>query len=229
MKYATILLVSIMLFSCDAPAQNQNVNAEKFQQHTAAPGVQILDVRTAGEYQNGHIKNALQADWLQQDQFKDRVQYLDKTKPVLVYCASGGRSGKAAQWLEQNGFKQIENLEGGFTQWKLENKPVEGIENVIQLTGKEYENYTKVDGTVLVDFGAGWCPPCKLMVPVIDAVKSELKDKFKLVKVDGGVNTDIMKQLNVAALPTFIVYKNGKEVWRKQGITEKAELIKHLR
>ena len=191
--------------------------------------MQILDVRTAGEYQNGHIKNALQADWLQQDQFKDRVQYLDKTKPVLVYCASGGRSGKAAQWLEQNGFKQIENLEGGFTQWKLENKPVEGIENVIQLTGKEYENYTKVDGTVLVDFGAEWCPPCKLMVPVIDAVKSELKDKFKLVKVDGGVNTDIMKQLNVAALPTFIVYKNGKEVWRKQGITEKAELIKHLR
>ena len=217
-----------MLFSCNAPAQNQNVNAEKFQQHATAPGVQILDVRTTGEYQNGHIKNALQADWLQQDQFKDRVKYLDKSKPVLVYCASGGRSGKAAQWLAQNGFQQIENLEGGFTQWKLENKPVEGMENVVQLTAAEYEKYTNTDGTVLVDFGAEWCPPCKLMAPVIDAVENELKNKFKLVKVDGGVNTEIMKQLNVAALPTFIVYKNGKEVWRKQGITEKTELIKQL-
>jgi len=228
MKYATILLAGMMLFSCNAPAQNQNVNAEKFQQHATAPGVQILDVRTTGEYQNGHIKNALQADWLQQDQFKDRVKYLDKSKPVLVYCASGGRSGKAAQWLAQNGFQQIENLEGGFTQWKLENKPVEGMENVVQLTAAEYEKYTNTDGTVLVDFGAEWCPPCKLMAPVIDAVENELKNKFKLVKVDGGVNTEIMKQLNVAALPTFIVYKNGKEVWRKQGITEKTELIKQL-
>lgn len=229
MKYATIFLAGIMLFSCNAPAQNQNVNTEKFQQHATAPGVQILDVRTTGEYQNGHIKNALQADWLQQDQFKDRVKYLDKSKPVLVYCASGGRSGKAAQWLAQNGFQQIENLEGGFTQWKLENKPVEGMENVVQLTAAEYEKYTNTDGTVLVDFGAEWCPPCKLMAPVIDAVENELKNKFKLVKVDGGVNTEIMKQLNVAALPTFIVYKNGKEVWRKQGITEKTELIKQLR
>lgn len=228
MKYATTFLAGIMLFSCNAPAQNQNVNAEKFQQHATAPGVQILDVRTTGEYQNGHIKNALQADWLQQDQFKDRVKYLDKSKPVLVYCASGGRSGKAAQWLAQNGFQQIENLEGGFTQWKLENKPVEGMENVVQLTAAEYEKYTNTDGTVLVDFGAEWCPPCKLMAPVIDAVENELKNKFKLVKVDGGVNTEIMKQLNVAALPTFIVYKNGKEVWRKQGITEKTELIKQL-
>lgn len=228
MKYATILLAGIILFSCNAPAQNQNVNAEKFQQHAAEPGVQILDVRTTGEYQNGHIKKALQADWLQQDQFKDRIQYLDKTKPVLVYCASGGRSSKAAEWLAQNGFQHIENLEGGFTQWKLENKPVEGMENVVQLTAAEYEKYTKADATVLVDFGAEWCPPCKLMAPVIDAVENELKNKFKLVKVDGGVNTEIMKQLNVAALPTFIVYKNGKEVWRKQGVTEKAELIKQL-
>lgn len=228
MKFVTILLLSMMLFSCDAPAQTQDVNAEKFQADAKAANVQVLDVRTAGEYQNGHIKNSLQADWLQQEQFKERIQYLDKTRPVLVYCASGGRSGLAAQWLAQIGFQQVENLKGGFTQWKLENKPVEGMENVKQLTAKEFENYTNSTGTVLVDFSADWCPPCNLMVPVIDAVQNELKDKFKLAKVDGGVNTSIMKQLKVAALPTFIVYKNGKEVWRKQGITTKEELIQQL-
>ena len=228
MKSLIFLLLSIMLLSCTAPAQNEDVGASAFQQLATMPGVQILDVRTSGEYQDGHIKNALQADWLEQDQFKDRVQYLDKTKPVLVYCASGGRSGKAAQWLAQNGFQKIENLKGGFTQWKLENKPVESNTNVTQITQQEYNSYINSAGVVLVDFGAEWCAPCRKMIPVIDQVQGELKDKFKLVKIDGGININVMQQVNVAALPTFIVYKNGKEIWRRQGIAEKDELVKQL-
>ena len=136
-------------------------------------------MRTPGEYQAGHRKNALQADWLQPDQFKDRVQYLDKTKPILVYCASGGRSSKAALWLAQNGFKNIENLKGGFTQWKLENKPFESTSNVPQVSMKDYKAYTKSSGVVLIEFGAEWCPPCQKMKPVIEALQKELKDKFK--------------------------------------------------
>jgi thioredoxin len=156
------------------------------------------------------------------------VQYLDKSKPVLVYCASGGRSSKAAQWLAQNGFTTIENLKGGFTQWKLENKPVEGASNAPQVTEKDYASYVTSANIVLIDFGAEWCPPCVKMAPIIDELQADLKDKFKLVKVDGGVNTNMMKLQNVEALPTFIVYKNGKEVWRKQGVVEKSELAAQL-
>ena len=53
-------------------------------------------------------------------------------------------------------------------------------------------------------------PSCKKMEPVLASLQDELKGKFKLVKVDGGINTDVMKELNVAALPTFIIYRNGK-------------------
>ena len=81
---------------------------------------------------------------------------------------------------------------------------------------------------VLIDVTAEWCPPCRKMEPVLKDLQGELKDKFKLVKVDGGVNSNVMQQQHVAALPTFIVYKNGKEVWRKQGIVEKSELIAQL-
>ena len=228
MKYFISLFMIGLLFTSAVFSQNTDVTPEVFQKDLSNANVQILDVRTPGEYQNGHIKNALQADWLQQDQFKDRVQYLDKGKPVLLYCASGGRSGQAAQWLEKNGFQKIENLKGGFTQWKLENKPFEGAANVPQISMKDYVAYTKSSNIVLVDFGAEWCPPCKKMQPVIEGLQTDLKDKFKLVKVDGGINIDVMKQLNVAALPTFIVYKNGKEIWRKQGITAREELIKQL-
>jgi thioredoxin len=217
----------VVLFSCNAPAQKQDVDASAFQQHLNNPNVQLLDVRTAEEYQAGHIKNALLANWMDQTEFTDRVKYLDKEKPVLVYCASGGRSSKAAQWLSSNGFTHVENLTGGFTKWKLENKPVEGISNVPQMTIDEYYATLKSDQPVLVDFGAEWCPPCRKMQPVLDALQKEMNNKFKLVKVDG-MNTALMQQLDVKALPTFIVYKNGKEIWRKQGIVEKEELKKEL-
>jgi len=230
MKYILFLLLNFVLLPCASHAQqNKDVDPTVFQQHLTKENVQILDVRTTGEYQNGHIKNALLADWTNPDQFKDRVQYLDKSKPVLLYCASGGRSGAAAKWLAQNGFTTIENLKGGFTQWKIENKPVEGVANIPQVTTDEYKTYTASANIVLIDFGAEWCPPCRTMAPVIDEIQAELKDKFKLVKVDGGVNTKIMQEQKVAALPAFIIYKNGKEVWRKQGIVEKNELLAQLK
>lgn len=230
MRTILFLLLNIVLLSYTSNAQqNNDVDATVFQQHIAKENVQILDVRTTGEYKNGHIKNALLADWTNPDQFKNRVQYLDKSKPVLVYCASGGRSGAAAKWLAQNGFATIENLKGGFTQWKIENKPVEGVAHIPQVTTAEYNTYTTSANIVLIDFGAEWCPPCRTMAPVIDEIQAELKDKFKLVKVDGGVNTKVMQEQKVAALPTFIIYKNGKEVWRKQGIVEKSELLAQLK
>lgn len=230
MKYLFLVIAGAILFSCSSAAQQvaKDVDANAFQQDLQKPGVQVLDVRTTGEYQNGHIKNAMLADWTNPAQFRDRVQYLDKSKPVLVYCASGGRSGAAAKWLAQNGFTAIENLKGGFTQWKLEDKPVEGIQNIPVLSNQAYSAYTTSANTVLVDFGAEWCPPCRKMEPVLNEIQAELKDKFKLVQIDGGVNTDVMQQQNVTALPTFIVYKNGKEVWRKQGIVDKSELLGQL-
>ena len=84
------------------------------------------------------------------------------------------------------------------------------------------------EGEVLVDFGASWCPPCKRMEPVLDELVREKGSQFRLFKVDGGKDTDVMKAQQVDALPVFIIYKNGKEVWRHQGIVSKEELLKNL-
>jgi thioredoxin len=222
-----ILIFCLMFVCCNAVAQ-QDVSASTFQEHINLSGAQIIDARTPDEYNNGHIKDALLLDWLNQDQFKERVQYIDKSRPVLVYCASGGRSSEAAKWLSQNGFHDVENLKGGITQWKLENKPVEVDVNTRQITAAEYNAHINSSAIVLIDFGAAWCAPCKKMEPVISELQNELKDKFELVHLDGGINIKIMQQLKVAAIPTFILYKNGKEVWRKQGIVEKQEFVKQI-
>ncbi len=226
MKNLVLVFVGLLTFSCGVFAQ-QDASTDQFLELTGKANVQVLDVRTADEYKNGHIKNALQADWLNQPQFTDRTQYLDKSKTILVYCASGGRSAKAATWLTQNGFNVV-NLKGGFTAWKLANKPVEGMPDVKQLTMEEYKKYTSGSLPVLIDFGAEWCPPCKKMEPVLASLSEDIKGEFKLVKVDGGINTAVMQQLNVSALPTFIIYKDGKETWRKQGLTDISEFKKQL-
>ena len=209
-------------------AQEGSLLAKDFETRINTQHPQLLDVRTAAEYQSGHLKNSLQADWLNKEQFADRIKYLDKTKPLLVYCASGMRSGAAAKWLLDNGFSDVQNLKGGLISWKLEGRPMEAVDNTTQLAIDTYKELTKSGNVVLVDFGAEWCPPCKKMEPVLQQLQKELTGQFKLVKVDGGIDIDVMKAQKVDALPVFIIYKKGKEIWRKEGVVELSELKSKL-
>ncbi|MBY0480889.1 MAG: thioredoxin fold domain-containing protein [Chitinophagaceae bacterium] len=226
-KFFAILLF-VGFCSCNSEAQNGSIDTKAFEAALNSGTYQLLDVRTAGEFQSGHLKNALQADWNNQAQFIERIQYIDKTKPLLVYCASGVRSNNAAQYLKGIGFKNVQNLKGGLTAWKLDGKAVESAGNQKQLSTQDYDNAVQKAPLVLVDFGAEWCPPCKKMEPVLKSLQSDASLKYAFVKVDGGMDIDVMKAHQVEALPVFIVYKNGKEVWRKQGIVEQAELKKQL-
>jgi thioredoxin len=221
-------VITLFLFSCNVNGQTKTVlSADEFQQQISSDK-QLLDVRTSGEYSNGPISNALQADWNNKEEFKDRVQYLDKNKPVLIYCQVGGRSAAAAKYLRENGFKDVEELRGGMISWKQANKPVAGAASVTEMTTDEYAAKVNVKKTILVDFGAEWCPPCKKMEPVIADLQKELNGKFELVKIDGGANTSLMKAMGIDKIPVFIVYKNGKEVWRQQGVVEKDVLKKAI-
>jgi rhodanese-related sulfurtransferase/glutaredoxin len=227
-KIFAILFVIACCYSCNSDAQNAAMDSKAFEAAMNSGTYQLLDVRTAGEYQSAHLENSLQADWNNQEQFIDRIKYLDKSKPLLVYCASGVRSGNAAQYLASVGFKTVSNLKGGLNAWKYEGKPVESAVAIAQLSVDAYWASTKKSATVLIDFGAEWCPPCKKMEPILKDLQADKQLKFELVKVDGGNDIDVMKANQVSALPVFIIYKNGKEVWRKQGVVEAQELKKLL-
>lgn len=221
----SLLFLSALAWAFTACAQ-QDLSVDQFQQKIAAKNIQILDVRTAGEYNSGYIKDAFQADWTNQSQFFDRVQHLDKSKPVYVYCASGGRSAAAVAALREKGFTAF-NMSGGMMAWKRAGKPVEGVSESGKLSPADYQSITRKATLVLVDFGAVWCPPCKKMEPVVAELKK--KELVTFVNVDGGVNTQVMEAQQVEALPTFILYKNGKEVWRKQGLVKLAEFEDAIR
>jgi thioredoxin-like negative regulator of GroEL len=96
------------------------------------------------------------------------------------------------------------------------------------MTMDEYRALIPANQAVLVDIGAVWCPPCKKMEPVIKELVQTQGSTFKLVNINGGVQEQLVKELGADAFPTFIIYKGGREVWRKQGIVSKEELIKQL-
>jgi rhodanese-related sulfurtransferase len=204
----------------------QQLTTADFEKGITVKNTQLLDVRTAAEYSSGHIANSLQADWNNQDQFRSRAGHLDKTKPLYVYCASGGRSKAAAQWLRTNGYTEVYELTGGFIQWKRDGRPVEGVPATSPMTMDAFNAEIAGSGVVLVDIGAPWCPPCRKMEPVLQSLQRDMAGKYKLVKIDAGIHTDLMKQLKASEIPTFILYHHGREIWRKTGIVEVDELKK---
>jgi len=229
MRNAFLLFLFFAQAGCRAQNSASHLPPADFDKATREANVQVLDVRTAGEFKTGHLSHALQADWNNQSQFTERVQYIDKDKPVYIYCLAGGRSAAAANWMRANGYKNVVELEGGINAWKRMNLPLEGTGNEKQMTQEEYLSSIPADKTVLVDFGATWCPPCVKMAPVVEGLEKNPALHFTLLKIDAGIHTDVMKANNVVGIPVFIVYKNGKETWRKEGIVSKEELEAQLK
>jgi rhodanese-related sulfurtransferase len=218
------LLFSVFILSCTAQTKN-SLTAEEFEKEiTTKEDIQILDVRTPDEFFSGHIKNALLADWNDRKEFERRVAYIDKSKPVYVYCLAGGRSAAAATKMRKMGYANVYELAGGTNAWRAANKPLEGNSNEKQMTIDELNATITGSKTVLLDFGASWCPPCKQMEPVLKSLTENNKGKFVLLKVDGGRDQDILKEYKVTALPVFIIFKDGKQVWRKDGIATEKEM-----
>jgi len=86
--------------------------------------IQLVDVRTPEEFQNGYIAGAINLN-IQDADFAKKISQLDKKHPVMVYCALGGRSAKAASQLSKLGFQTVYDLKGGITDWKAAGKAVE--------------------------------------------------------------------------------------------------------
>lgn len=78
---------------------------------------------------------------------------------------------------------------------------------------------------VLVDFFATWCGPCKTLSPILKAVKDEMGDAIKIVKVDVDKNRALSDTFQVRGVPTLLLFSNGQQVWRQSGVFQKEELI----
>jgi len=79
---------------------------------------------------------------------------------------------------------------------------------------------------VLIDFYAEWCGPCKMMTPILKDVKKELGASISIIKIDVDKNQELSGKYQVRGVPTLMLFKAGKQLWRQSGLLQKDEIIK---
>lgn len=116
-----ISLLSLTLFvacSSTPPEGVEVLSCKDFDQRMQETGLlQLIDVRTSEEFEGGTIGKAVNIDY-HGDGFKEKMSKFDRNRPVFVFCAKGGRSSKASAICKELGFKEIYDLNGGYTAWR---------------------------------------------------------------------------------------------------------------
>ena len=102
--------------------------------------------------------------------------------------------------------------------------------SVVNLNEKTFEDEVlKSDKTIVIDFWASWCGPCKMMSPVVDEIAEEMNGTVKVCKINIDEEQNLAVKYNVMSIPTFVVIKAGKEIGRTIGVQDKEEIKKLLK
>lgn len=89
----------------------------------------------------------------------------------------------------------------------------------------KFQDIVQQRDLVLIDFYATWCGPCQVMSPILDDVKKEFQDQLTILKIDVDKNPKIASIYQVRGVPTFVLFRKGKLLWRQSGMISKRDMI----
>jgi phage shock protein E len=122
-KVIAVLVSALLLAGCSTSSSAIDLSVSEFSTKVAELGIITLDVRTPGEFNEGHIDGAQLIDF-QSGNFENEISSLDKNQTYAVYCRSGNRSGQAVKVMSEAGFSKLYNLDGGVIDWASAGLPL---------------------------------------------------------------------------------------------------------
>jgi thioredoxin 1 len=115
----------------------------------------------------------------------------------------------------------LQNSEFNEIQLSIRRKNIMAIVNV---TDQSFNGEIEGQGTVLVDFWAPWCGPCKMIAPILDELANEMGDSVKIAKLNVDENPETASRFGVMSIPTLIFFKDGQPVDKVVGLNSKENL-----
>ncbi|SOE22834.1 Rhodanese-related sulfurtransferase [Spirosomataceae bacterium TFI 002] len=191
---------------------------------------QLLDIRSHEKFAKGHIKNAINIDF-EDDNFESLVSsYFKKNIPVFLYAGSDFMSENAKVFLSEIGFKNITWLSGGFSEWISKSKPYvssnEVFEPIAAFTPSNFENTIANNPYVFVYLKTPSCGFCKQMEPYLQ--KQVQDHNYRLLKIDIEENENMSYFFNAHETPTLLIFKNRRQIWKRSGAMGERELSQIL-
>jgi thioredoxin 1 len=121
-------------------------------------------------------------------------------------------------------------MKGGYLKWSSAGKPIEAIASPASasMTLGQYKQMIGSTGVVLIDFYAPWCSPCIKMMPTLNKLSAEYKNKVRIETISYDTQKSLARELGIEEIPAFLLYKNGKLIIRKNGYLEEADFRKML-
>lgn len=225
----SLLFIGFLFTNCNGQAEKkyESIAPTAFANKIkATTNPQIIDVRSPEEFAGQHIENAKNINW-NGDNFDGKVSEYDKSKPIFVYCMIGGRSKKAAEKLQELGFKTIYELQGGIMKWNAAGLSIPS-DKIIGMCIQEYKELLNSDKKVLIDFYAEWCAPCKKMTPYLLKMQKGMAEKVTIIQLNADENKTLITELKIDELPTLLLYQNNKVIWKHSGYLSEEDLTKQL-
>ncbi|MFH7004963.1 thioredoxin domain-containing protein [Flavobacterium bizetiae] len=215
------IATAILLFTVAGFSQNKSSNTVSldvfYSKIQSEKKPQIIDARGPEEFALNHINGAVNFN-LESKDYAAQVAKLDKSKPVFTYSIGAGRSVWLADDLLKKGFKEAYSLEGGIANWIGNGKPFYA-NSKSKLTLTEYKKIIAKNKDVLVDIGSIYCGACKKVKPVLETIKAQYGSNLKIVEIDLEDSPQVIADLKtVKVFPTLILYKDGKIVFKKEGL-----------
>jgi sterol desaturase/sphingolipid hydroxylase (fatty acid hydroxylase superfamily)/rhodanese-related sulfurtransferase len=179
---------------------------------------QIVDVRTPEEFDANHLNGAVSID-LREPAYLQGLDKFDRKKPVFIYAIQNKRSGILAQELRNNGFEEVYELRSGIASWIGAGYPYySAVQGVVTLA--DYHKRISGKGPVLVSIGTRYCGLCRQVKGMVDSLQSEHDPSYQIVDIELYNNPQLVAALKeVQAVPTVLLYKDGKIVWKRTGLT----------